>query len=142
MTKEEYKAFKSAVQEIDEVKAGLVTIGLFGAGHRENEIELSQFCSEVERRKGHATKAMIAFLDLADEFQVDVVLTACFLRYEIHDPFYSNDEADRLHALNELGMNNDQLVEWYSRFGFTDTHLKEGDNPLMKRNCLRPALKP
>lgn len=142
MTREEYEAFKNAVKEIDEVKSGLVDIKLFGAGHRENEIELAQFWSHVERGKGHATRAMQAFLKLADECEVNIVLTPFALLYDVELGDYSDDEADRLDKLNQKVMNNYQLIEWYDRFGFEDTGYCDGDAPVMKRNCRPPVPSP
>ncbi len=142
MTRDEYEAFKNAVNEIDEVKSGLVEIKLFGAGHRENEIELAQLWSHVERGKGHATRAMHAFLKLADECEVNIVLTPFALFYDVGLGDYSDDEADRLEALNEKVMNNYQLIEWYDRFGFEETGYKDGDAPVMKRNWRAPIATP
>lgn len=139
MTRDEYEAFKNVVKEIDEVKAGLVEIELFGAGHRENEIELAQLWSHVERGKGHATRAMHAFLKLADECEIDIVLTPYALFYDVGLGDYSDDEADRLNALNQNVMNNYQLIYWYDRFGFEDTGCSDGDAPIMKRS-FRPLV--
>lgn len=137
MTDEHYEALKRAIRDIYEVKSGLVTIEISGAKREDNEIELCQLWSDVERGKGHATKAMTAFLELADEYQVDVALTVHSLEYDNNDLLYSDDELEQLQELNAYRLNNQQLVSWYERFNFESTGLTKEKSHTMKRNFQR-----
>lgn len=70
--------------------------------------------SEKERQKGHASRALKRMCAAADKHRVALILAASMLRYDTdtNSERYSDVEADRLDALNELGLGREQLFAW------------------------------
>lgn len=114
----------------------LVSIDISDAGDR--TICLEQIWSERDRRRGHASRALDALCHAADRLGYAIVLEAHWLAYDTHS--YSEDdvEGDRLDALNELKLGNEDLAAWYARRGFVETGRMDYDNPIMRREPRDP----
>jgi len=114
----------------------------------ESTVYLDGIWSDVERRKGHASRYMREVIALADEVGVDLRCQVYFLRYDIyHDDNggYEDHEVDHLDALNEQGLDNGELLEWYRRLGFEleDPDFSDPDeNPYMVRRAAAPLPSP
>jgi hypothetical protein len=133
---EKFHNFETEVSEIPEVKSGLVSL-LFS--HNQSHVCLEAIWSEVERKKGHASSAMKAVLDLADKYEIDIFGHPHALRYDtdFHEQAgtFSEDLLDRWDQLNEQAMTNEQLLEWYHRLGFELTGNTSGDDPEIVRRA-------
>lgn len=126
-----YEAFGEAIDQIPEVAAGLVEIGICEDTDR-GGAELGCLWSHVERGKGHAGSAMRALLLLADEHGIDLYGEPCFLRYDVASMEMDGEpeeEIDRLDGLNKQGLDNSQLLDWYLRLGFETNGIMRGDCP-------------
>lgn len=136
MTPTEFETFLARVEKIPEVASGHVEFSLITL--RADGIELGAIWSGIERGKGHAGRALKAFLDLADEARVDVYGQPHWLAYDIDNPDCSDEEADHLDALNSQKLDNDQLMAWYMRLGFEPTGQMMLDDPEIVRRHQEP----
>jgi hypothetical protein len=136
MDRQTYDELARRMRLIPEVRADLVSIELsFENGHA----VLEAIWSEVDRCKGHAGRAIRALLCDADELGIDVQLIPHWLAYDTdcHASAGEDDDVlDRMDALNELKLDNEQLGSWYSRLGFETTGEFEGDDPVMRRKAM------
>jgi len=96
------------------------------------EVRIETVWSEQERGRGHATAAMRLLSMLADRHQVAISLVPHWLAYDT-GLVPDEAEADRLDALNETRLGNDELADWYGRLGYTKTGKVEFDDPVMLR---------
>lgn len=104
-------------------------------------VAIERIWSEEERGAGHAGRALRDLMELADQEGVALTLVPHWLAYETDH--LEDEEADRLEALNERKLGNDQLRDWYARLGFETTGETSGDDPVMIRLPLpSPAPKP
>lgn len=135
MTDNEYTEFKRNIANIPEVVSGLVAIEVSGFAKADNRIELCQIWSQIERGCGHGTKALKAFISIADDYQVDITLTVSRLDYDTNDLFYEREENQRLEHLNSRAMSKEELTEWYSSFGFEqDDTSPTGSSKMIRRH--------
>lgn len=140
-----FKNFSNSVYNIPEVSNGLIQIDLYQSSNHPDAVELGAIWSHVERGKGHATSVMKSIFELADEFSVDIYGEPYFLVYDIDARELegeSDEELDRLIALNERRLSNEQLLGWYQRLGFEITDLMRGDQPEIVRRSSSPTPKP
>lgn len=100
-------------------------------------VEISQFWSEVERNKGHGTRALSLIVDCLDQMGCDAQLVPHFLLYDVESDSYSEMESDRLHELNLVALSNEQLSSWYAKFGFEKTGQFACDDPYMVRAAVK-----
>jgi len=111
-------------------------------------VHIDGIWSDLERRKGHASRYMRAMSAVADEEGVDLRCQVYFLRYDIyHDDNggYEEHEVDHLDALNDQGLDNGELLEWYRRLGFEleDPDFSDPDeNPYIVRRATAPLPSP
>ena len=80
-------------------------------------------------------RALQRLCAIADAHQVTLTLEPHWLRYDTDtDPErYCDAEADRLEALNDLNLTNEQLLQWYARHGFVSNGAKEMEDVQMNR---------
>lgn len=109
----------------------LVSVDVSDVGER--TICLEQIWSERTRRAGHASKALDALCDAADRLGYVIVLEAHWLAYDTDSYPPGDEEGDRLDALNEMRLGNEELAAWYGRRGFVETGRMDYDNPIMER---------
>lgn len=108
------------------------TVFVWVTARPDGRVTLEQLWSEVERGVGHGRRAMETILRLADEHEVELVGIPHWLAYET-EHLEDEAKADRLDALNEKKLDNDQLLAWYQRLGFVLTGEMEGDDPVIAR---------
>lgn len=118
-----------------EPKDGLVSMNLFDLSCSTDpaKVELGAIWSEVERGKGHASRALERLCVIADAHQVILWLEPHWLRYDTDPDRYSEAETDRLEALNDLNLSNEQLSQWYERHGFVSNGAEEMEEVQMHR---------
>lgn len=119
------RAFRAA-----EPKDGLVCVDLREQAANSacpGKVSIVSIWSEVERRKGYATKALARLCAVADAQGVALTLEPCPLRYDTDTSpgQYSDPQADRLETMNDLGLDKAQLIAWYAKHGFEA--LEDGD---------------
>ena len=101
---------------------------------------LTALWSEKQRGTGHATRALNHLCELADAHSVTITLEVCRLLYDLD--VCSDDDLDRLDALNQLAMNDEQLEAWYARFGFEPDERNTPDSAAVMRRRPGPKLSP
>ena len=143
MTDQRFRAFLEAVGNIHEIRDGLVTVSFSPTA---GGAELDSIWSEIERRKGHASRAMSAILALADEHGIDVYAQPHWLAYDVErytpGEDFPSDELDRMDRLNEQRLDNQQLLGWYERLGFEYTGRRRADDPELVRRSRVPMPRP
>jgi hypothetical protein len=101
-------------------------------GH-DGVVNLEQIWSEVERRAGHASKALDALCEAADKLHVPIELEVHWLAYETNGYPVDDPEGDRLDDLNAEKMSNEGLAAWYAKRGFVEIGRVDHENPIMRR---------
>lgn len=137
-----YKKLHRSLQSIPEVADGLIQFELYDD---DRGAELGSVWSHVERGKGHATRAMKALLELADEHGVDLYGEPYFLVYDtdaMEMEGTPDEDLDKFDALNDQRMDNLQLIDWYRRLGFEETDAMRGDHPEIVRRANSPIPRP
>lgn len=115
----------------------LVSVMFFNSQSNADEWRVEAIWSEVERGKGHASRALNLLCEIADQHQLQLTLVPHWLAYDLAN-VEDIEEEDRLHALNEQKLGNAQLKAWYERRGFACTGVVEGDDQVMTRIPLAP----
>ena len=109
-----------------EPKDGLVSVelreGIAVPGHPA-QVSVESLWSEVERKKGHGTRALQLLCAVADAHGIALALEPCPLRYDLdtNPERYTDAEADRLDDLNKLGLSKERVMAWYAKHGFVVT---------------------
>jgi len=138
-----YQAFERDVQQVNEMKSGLISVWFSLA--KNGKVTLEAIWSEQERGRGHATKAMRAVLEIADTYDIDIYGQPHALRYdtELHEKsgMFSADQIDLWDSLNENCLSNEALLDWYIRLGFELTGDIFGDDPEIVRRAHAPEPK-
>lgn len=139
-----FNALSKSIYNIPEISSGLIQIDLYPTSDP-SAVELGAIWSHVERGKGHATSAMKSVFELADELGIDIYGEPYFLVYDTAARELegeSDEELDRLDALNERRLSNEQLLTWYQRLGFETTGNMRGDQPEIVRRSYGFTPKP
>ncbi|TLX16215.1 hypothetical protein [Rhizobium sp. MHM7A] len=138
-----YQAFEREVQQVHEMKSGLISIMFSQAG---GTVTLESIWSEQERGQGHASKAMRAVLEIADKYDIDIYGQPHALLYDTEmqedSGMFSAEQIDLWDRLNENSLSNAELLNWYVRLGFELTGATLTDDPEIVRRANAPQPKP
>lgn len=87
---------------------------------------------------------MRALLEIADEFEMDIVGQPHWLSYDtaLHEDSdsFSPEEIDAMDRLDAQKLDNQQLLKWYQRLGFELTGRQMGDDSEIIRRANSPLL--
>jgi hypothetical protein len=83
-------------------------------------VSLDQLWSEENRKQGYGNQKMQELCSVADQLGVKLTLTAHPLHYDLRFDHYDDDDRgiDKLADLNDQAMSEQQLIKWYTKFGF------------------------
>ena len=83
-------------------------------------------------KKGLMTKAFKLLIKMADNYSIDLTLTSYPIRHDI-DEIEDFSESSRLNELNNKYLNNEELENFYKKFGFIRKENETSETPYMIR---------